>query len=78
MIQTVKYRFNFHFNKLLKNNALITLRVVYETQTILLNGVSVSDTYISVDTRMTLIGKVFNSKDICWIFENSNTVLTQF
>jgi len=37
----------------------------YEARTLLLNGVSVSDTRIGVDTRMTLIGEVFNSKSIC-------------
>jgi len=37
-------------------------------------GVSVSD--IGIDTRKTLIGKVFNFKNICLIFENFSTVLT--
>jgi len=64
-----------------------TLPTIYEAQTLLLNGVSVSDTrisvdtcrtLISVDTRRTLLSEVFNSKNIYWIFENSNTVLTQF
>jgi len=42
----------------------------YEARTLLLNGVSVSDTRIGVDTRRTLIGEVFKSKNICWISEN--------
>ena len=50
----------------------------YEAQTLLLNDVSVLDTLIGVDTRRTFIGEVFNSKNICWIFENSSTVLTQY
>jgi len=40
--------------------------------------VSVLDIRIGVDTRRTLIDEVFNSKNICWIFENSSTVLTNF
>ena len=43
-----------------------------------LNNVSMSDTRIGVDTHMTLIGEVFNSKNICWISENSGMILTQF
>ena len=47
----------------------------YEVRTLLLNGVSVSDTCIGVDTRTTLVGEVFNAQNICWI---PNTVLIQF
>ena len=38
-------------------------------------------THVSVSTLIRHLydnHKVFNSKNICWIFENSNTILTQF
>jgi len=51
------------------------LVIIYEVQTLLLNGMSVSDTYIghqhSYDTC-----RVSNSKSICWISDNYSTVLT--
>ena len=47
-----------------------------------LNDVSVSDTRICVDTRTTFVGylsvKCSIQKNICGIFENFSTVLTQF
>jgi len=47
-----------------------------------LNGVSVSDTHIEhqylYDTYRTRIREVSNSKNICWISDNSSMVLTQF
>jgi len=49
---------------------------VYETQTLILNDVCVSDIRIGVDTHTILISEMFNSKNICWTFENYSTVLT--
>jgi len=55
---------------------------VYEAWTLLLNGVSVSDTRIghrhSYNTCRTRIREVFNSKNIYWISDNSSTVQKQF
>jgi len=55
--------------------------ITYEAQTLLLNGVSVSDRRIrhkySYDTCRTPFGEVFNSKNICWICDNFGTGLTQ-
>jgi len=54
----------------------------YEARTLLYNGVSVSNSCIghrhSYDTCRICIREVSNLKSICWIFDNSSTVLTQF
>jgi len=54
----------------------------YEVRTLLLNGLSVSDTRIrhrhSYDICRTRTHEMSNSKSICWTFDNSSTFLTQF
>ena len=56
--------------------------IIYGTQTLILNDVSVSDTHIghqhSYDTCRIRIREVSNSKSICWISDNCSVVLTQF
>ena len=71
---------NFFISK--KQNQQDILINVPQVRTLILNGVSVSDTRIehrrSYDTRRTHIHEVSNSKSICWISDKSSTVLTQF
>jgi len=53
-----------------------------KVQTLFLNGMSMSDTHIRhrhlYDTCRTRIREVSNSKSICWISDNSITILIQF
>jgi len=55
------------------------LRAPRRLDAIKFDNVCTCQTHVSnTDTRRIRIGKVFNSKNICWIFDNSSMGLTQF